>query len=391
MSLHIRSIGFFVIFLVANQMVSCSEKNLGKGQGDDEAKGKGIIDGNGGGGPNYKSNPWFLGPAPVTYCIRKSDNFSVPFDELKIISKDVIVDWTSTVPSIIEEQTAQLLVAKGISYSTEFVEEDCRDDIDLIFSFGHLDDDMRRAVAYQPHNVLGLAARRHYDLSTLRGKGTIYIAPDLGNERYRANKVNAGFWKDTDSLHNVLMHEFGHVMGFTHDDSSFMHEYYPEGRITVGVKNRVTAQSFKTRKQLGTDRYSLCGKPWFSDQPGTLTSKLYRSKSVCLKAGFNRNIDLWIEVAGGSELATYEIDGSNAGGDFNSVNIRTINKSYELFSYAETFEAVGHIKENGHRIPFVFKLEADWYSIKIAESQEDQWSEAAFLSTDLSVYNRASN
>src|SRR3712207_4336133 len=109
-------------------VVSCNEKP--KPKDDRDVEGKGLIEGNGGSGPSYKTNPWFLGNEPVEYCIRRDANFSVSEDELKGLTAEVITGWLDIVDKIIDEEDRAVLQERGITYAKTFNYVDaCRDDI----------------------------------------------------------------------------------------------------------------------------------------------------------------------------------------------------------------------------------------------------------------------
>jgi hypothetical protein len=179
-------------------------------------------------------NPWFIGRGAVSYCIDWTSDFSLSKDRSSQVVEGVLADWVRSI------STQEIAPFKGNSFATNFVSEACSEDTDLRFMFGSSNTDIERLRdAGYLSNKLGFAAQSSFDFSTNRAKGMIWLAPDLGPEekRYKGEFLIPTFWSQYNVLWNVLLHEVGHVFGFSHQDfytNNPMNSNYPERVVAMG-------------------------------------------------------------------------------------------------------------------------------------------------------------
>jgi len=150
---------------------------------------------------------------------------------------------------------------------------------DLEFNLGNYQDEKIQSLILEVGSekflkIAGIAIRTNYSQETLRAKGFIYIAADKGNQQYKGarnlNISSKNIWNSYELLNSeapfpknlyassgrgdlqdkfklkfkdytmgrlrpVVAHEFGHVLGFSHNhDKNIMDEDYPSNIIADG-------------------------------------------------------------------------------------------------------------------------------------------------------------
>lgn len=264
------------------------------------------------GGGEYiidKNNPWFMGRMPVRWCVNHGgvQNFSLPeklskvevekgimriVNQLKLVEENRtdFADNENYSDFIIKKCGVELDKETGnfiqncgfnsanilfISTNYEYVEK-CKD-AELEVILGNVDDSKVKNLisdlgVEKFRRMAGVAIRTSYDRETLRGKGFIYIAADLGKYSYTGsrairfkgnsiwdfhtklndkaaipNNVVSSFfmyhpkeWSlknaTLSALQPVVAHEFGHVVGLQHNTNrDLMDADYPAEVLKNGL------------------------------------------------------------------------------------------------------------------------------------------------------------
>jgi len=124
--------------------------------------------------------------------------------------------------------------------SENFIQSDCKQsNFDIRFELGKLSPDQVKLIP-NINKTIGRAIRTDYDTINLRGKGFIYLAPDMGENKLNLmNLIKHHWWYDTILL-LALIHELGHVFGlhdighsFMHAFTTFMNENFLESIVTT--------------------------------------------------------------------------------------------------------------------------------------------------------------
>src|SRR3989339_632524 len=77
-----------------------------------------------------------------------------------------------------------------------------------------------------PRDKVALAVRTQYDEKKLRAKGFIYFSPDSGKMRVKGDEKIEIIWKYQKIFLGILKHEWGHVLGVTHDVKPFARSFF---------------------------------------------------------------------------------------------------------------------------------------------------------------------
>lgn len=264
----------------------------------DSIVGGGVVEGNGGEYITNEQNPWFLGEAPVNYCIKlDAAAFSANLNQARFAINSAFATWTDFIKSYGFEtlRSPFLLAAKGNStLSLDFREVSCDQEHELEFHLGFADSDIEKALHYTAKNVVALSYRNQYSDDTGRAKGQVWISADLGDQRYTGPNSGPGFWTKDFNLTNVLTHELGHVFGARHMKAGVMEENFPARMLEFGFESQITYKSIATPTV-------VCGKILSRDglrSPEAEVSKIFEFdfaalKNVCLFYEFNGNADVY--------------------------------------------------------------------------------------------------
>ncbi|SMF55105.1 matrixin family metalloprotease [Pseudobacteriovorax antillogorgiicola] len=86
---------------------------------------------------------------------------------------------------------------------------------DIIFQFAWLSERQRDYLS-SPEKFVSIAVRTSYDAQLMKGKGFIYVRPQGS---FHDNKAHIN-WQDKAKLNAVLSHEWGHVFGIPHSNTT---------------------------------------------------------------------------------------------------------------------------------------------------------------------------
>lgn len=224
----------------------------------------GVIEGNGGEHITNELNPWFLGTTPIRYCIvHDAMNFSLPLAAATQEIAKSLKAWSDFLAS--RDQINKLLppfiaASNGpLILSMTYLLVDCLDSPDLTFYLGAREQMISDAIQYRSKDIIGLSMRSKYSDEKARGSGWIWLTPDRGPNRYRGPSLRQDFWLKSPNLYNVLMHELGHVYGFSHMSLGFMQAEFPSLIVQKEMQVPVTHNSLEAET-------NICGSIRSKDQ-----------------------------------------------------------------------------------------------------------------------------
>lgn len=175
---------------------------------------------------------WFLGDAPVKYCLKVSKTFSMPensesnLESIRSVLKNSLGDWLVT----INELNRMAATARSPYHlATQFSEVECGHGEDLTFYFGVVEDDVKTLLDTAKIAPAAFSFIRSYDEQKGRAKGYVWMCPDQLKYRFQNNgpldgrsSPQDGWWSAKGRVKLVLMHEIGHIFGIPHTGGSFM-------------------------------------------------------------------------------------------------------------------------------------------------------------------------
>lgn len=169
-------------------------------------------------------NPWWLrNVSTVRYCIAIDEKtFSAGPARVAIAIEIALGYWKGEFSRRLltgrkAEEFNKLFADAGVGTQT-FVRGECDGTEDLRFQFGYgtLSDE-QLANLRDPGHYIAVTARTGYDERTMRGRGFVYLASDLGPHRYAGGPAFMETpWKYDVPLYGILIHELGHVFGLPH-------------------------------------------------------------------------------------------------------------------------------------------------------------------------------
>lgn len=195
----------------------------------------GGMSSGGGGLLKDSRNPWFIqNTTAVTYCvIRDPAYFSLQQSTAERRIREAFAYWKDEFSRSFDVAMQGMRVRIA---TQSFRQTGCDQNPDIQFRLGTLLDE-QRAMIGDPTELVAVAMRTDYDRVQLRGKGFIYIAPDAGPLKPKAELLDQ-VWLlgDGGMFYRVLVHELGHVFGLPDSDvmpistrgTGMMSAAYPE-------------------------------------------------------------------------------------------------------------------------------------------------------------------
>ena len=202
----------------------------------------------------YEANPWFLANTKeVTYCVDVDEaNFGLSKSRSTEIIRLAIAQWQSALQqatySTIKSwdfdlgltPSVPLEPSEKIELGTQnFTEVSCAGEaIDLRFQLGTLSAKQLTNIG-NPRKYVASAVQTGYDEVNMRGQGFIYVAPEIGPLRPDDKNAAGKFWSEIEGIpfQGVVLHELGHVFGFSHhaDHHMLMSQEFPQELVSAKV------------------------------------------------------------------------------------------------------------------------------------------------------------
>lgn len=196
-----------------------------------------------GGGAEFittERNPWFIGNAPVRYCVERSTTTFSPNDAaIDAALQSALANWAQTISAMRPAPTTfDIFAGSAKNLTTSFIREVCNESTELHFFFGVSNQLIRESLQHLAHYTLSFAKQTEFDPLLGRAKGIIWLSGDIGPEAFQGPHRPGEFWGFGASLYNVLLHEIGHVYGFGHSSNGIMQANAPIWAVLGGSESR---------------------------------------------------------------------------------------------------------------------------------------------------------
>lgn len=202
--------------------------------------------GNGGDFLMQENNIWFLGDQPVTFCLKRSEQYPFTLEELRELVRESLEDWNQffkkygmdkrELEAVSERGNERFLFwdQKPRKMSLTFTEGmNCPWDQNgenvgnnLYFLFETSNNIVSSYRQFSTEHALGVAVRKKFDHQTYRNGGYVWLA---------------NFTRDRQRLKHMLLHELGHVFGMVHDSVFVMNE---NAAVEVELKEHLNSEYF---------------------------------------------------------------------------------------------------------------------------------------------------
>ncbi len=167
------------------------------------------------------NNPWWIqNKTQIIYCVAFDQaTISANHAQAESVVKKVFENWLAEWKIFFQSKRGE-----PFSLGTQtLVKQECvgSEDISFRFGWGSLTQSQKTFLlkSHNPSSLVGIAVRTGYDFQNLSGKGFIYIASDIGKNRFDArDDLYENPWRHTFLLSTLLAHEIGHTFGLKHSD-----------------------------------------------------------------------------------------------------------------------------------------------------------------------------
>jgi len=161
---------------------------------------------------------WFTGKSQISYCIEKSNDFGLSLDEIQKDFDSAAKIWRDYILDRGIQKSynpAQPELNLNFQYTGR-----CKGGENLRLYFGvDTPEVVRQKKRYE--NPYAFVSRESYDLSSGMGKGFAWFAKTGGLYR-DAGPVGFPNWTRPYTLHGMMLHELGHILGVGHMEGTIM-------------------------------------------------------------------------------------------------------------------------------------------------------------------------
>ncbi len=189
---------------------------------------------------NNHHNPWFVRNTPVVhYCLELDESsFSASKKTIELLLTKAFSYWNDQFQKGGSDKVRQLLGTHKYIRNSR-----CDGSEEIKFQFGHGTLSSQQLEYFGESNrYIGIAVRTEYDVISLRGKGFVFFASDLGPHKIRTDGLVEKPWSYDGLLYRSILHEIGHVLGLPHVADGLMSETYLErilNKLTYKLYARV--------------------------------------------------------------------------------------------------------------------------------------------------------
>lgn len=176
-----------------------------------------------GGGGDYHQigfgTAWYIGTKEIQYCIEKTSSFGFTVNELQQNFESAAETWKQ----YIQDRRIQMDLPQEnrLNLNLRYVGK-CKGNEDLRLYFGSEPAEVIEAKK-KFEKPYAFAIRESYDLPTGMGKGFIWFATP-GSVFPLAGDTGFPNWLKPYTLHGMMLHEVGHVLGVGHLEGTIMRE-----------------------------------------------------------------------------------------------------------------------------------------------------------------------
>lgn len=167
------------------------------------------------------NNPWWIqNKSQVTYCIEfDAQSMSTTRERASKVVNAVFENWLREW-RFFNSQNKGMTIQLG-TQSLKEIACDGSEDVSFRFGWGALTLEQQKYLqqSHSVDSILGMTVRTAYDYVKLQARGFVYIASDLGPNRFDAREdMYPTPWQHDFFLSLIIFHEIGHIFGLRHSD-----------------------------------------------------------------------------------------------------------------------------------------------------------------------------
>jgi hypothetical protein len=269
-----------------------------------------------------EGNPWFIGDDAVSYCIvdgHSIGQFSVSEQLAAKWISEVLQDWTETIqqfnpsPVNIGDGKLRNITTKFdlVNRQHSILPDDPQCELNFVLGVPSAHSAIESAISQRwvAKELIAFAKRTDFDLGSGRGRGFVYLSPDIGSpeflERYgyHGKKHRPDYWNSELVFKQILAHELGHVFGLGHEAQFIMKQSLPWKVVAKSLKRYLRPQGFF--EMTGYHRkQTTCGKTDSHVQPANEIFGVGQIEEIC----WQQREGSGLELGGGLQI---KFTGSN--------------------------------------------------------------------------------